>query len=40
LFLMRLIKNGPQPLHEPREPALDERPARPLSIASRGPEKG
>jgi len=33
-FLVKLVTKGPQPLPEPREPALDERPARPLSIAS------
>jgi cytochrome bd ubiquinol oxidase subunit I len=33
-FLMRLVKKGPQPAPEPREPELDERPARPLSAAS------
>ncbi len=34
-FLVRLMKKGPQQLPEPKDPELDERPARPLSAASR-----
>ena len=34
-FLAHLIRKGPQPLLDPAEPELDERPARPLSAASR-----
>jgi cytochrome bd ubiquinol oxidase subunit I len=34
-FLARLIRTGPQPLPERAKPELDERPARPLSAATR-----
>jgi cytochrome bd ubiquinol oxidase subunit I len=37
-FLARLIRIGPQPLPERAEPELDERPARPLSAATRDPQ--
>jgi cytochrome d ubiquinol oxidase subunit I len=40
LYLWRLIKAGPTPLETPRDAALYERPARPLSVMESAPLAG